>query len=110
MSGPADHNRQVVILDDFVNGFIGFLLEQCQAPGFIRLSDIDQVMRNTHTLFESRFGSTNIHAPIEQPRISGDDFSIQFFCKLDGNLGFTDRSWSEDNNQWNFWIFRQILV
>jgi len=68
------------------------LLKNSQAQYFIRIGNIDQMMRYPRLLFARGFGSANIHAAIKETRIGRDDLAMEPLCELNRDLRLADGS------------------
>jgi hypothetical protein len=61
------------------------------------------MVRHALALGQAGLGGADIHSPVEQPGIGGDDLAIQLNGKLKGDLSFPDRSGSQDHDQGGRW-------
>jgi hypothetical protein len=59
--------------EDVIDGLIGKLLELDQAQSFVRVYDVQEVVRYERLLVRSGLGGAGVHAPVDLPRVSGDD-------------------------------------
>ena len=67
---------------DLLDSLARLLLEHGQAPGFIGVGDVDEVMGGKSPFCQGRLGGADIHVAIEQARVGRDDLTIQPFGKL----------------------------
>src|SRR5690606_34055788 len=58
------------------------------------IKNIDQVVRHSVPVFDSRLGRTDVHTAIQGHRIERDDFGAEKARKFNPNLGLPRRSWA----------------
>jgi hypothetical protein len=73
----ADEKRQRAARADLGNEPARVLDEERRRPGFGRIDDVDQVVRNERALGRARLRGADVHAAIDQRRIDADDLDRQ---------------------------------
>ena len=87
---------------DIFNCLPCHLLKDSQAQDLIRVSDVDQMVRDTCHFLLRRLGSADIHAAVEETRIGRNDLAVQTFGKLNGKLRFANSGGADDEDKWRF--------
>ncbi len=82
----------------------GQLLELCDGGVLCDVEDVDEVVRDLITLLSRGFRCPDVHASVDEHRITVDDFRFvpvraQTPCKIDGQSRFAGGSRADDHDQ-----------
>jgi len=68
------------------DGFACLLLEHRKTQNFVRIGDVNQVMRHARPLFVRGLGRPDVHAAIKETRIRRNDLAVESLSELDCEL------------------------
>ncbi len=85
-SCAACHNRQTSSCRDFVKNPTADPREIAGRKEFVRVRDIDQMMRDAPALFRGQLGGPDVEEAVDLHRVAVHDFAFEFLCQLQGEL------------------------
>ena len=98
-SRTARHHRQSAAPGDFVENRTPYPREVAGREEFVRIRDIDHVMRDTPAAFRGQFGGADIEKTVNLYRIAVDHLAIESRGKLKCQLTFAATGGSGDRDQ-----------
>ena len=104
-AGSSGHNGNPPPSPDLFHGRFRQFLKANHVKILLRIQHINKVMGDSSHLFFFNLRRSDIHPPVYLHGISGNNFSVHGFRKLDGKLRL---SHSRGTCQYDQWLFHRV--
>ena len=98
----ADQQRHFAPRVDGVDGSVGGILIAGNRPHFVRVGNVNKVVRHAGLLGGGGLCRADVHAAVKQPRIGGDDFAADSLGELQRKFGFAHGGGAHQHDEGRF--------